>query len=240
MDVLTFGAAFVAGILTFLNPCVLPVLPIVFGAAANEHRFGPLALAGGLAASFTAVGLVVATIGFSLGLDAELFRSVSAAMLILFGIAIAVPQGQMLVQRALAPAAGWAAARSQRHDGTGLAGQLALGMLLGAAWSPCVGPTLGAATVIASQGEQLVQVALAMFLFGIGAALPLLVLGTVLRPRLARLRGRLGQAGRTGKLVLGGFMVLAGALVLTGLDKTLEILLLDISPPWLAALSTSL
>jgi cytochrome c-type biogenesis protein len=240
VDLLTFGAAFLAGILTFLNPCVLPVLPIVFGAAANEHRFGPLALATGLALSFTVVGLVVATIGFSLGPDAELFRSVSAAMLVLFGILLAVPQAQTALQTAMGPVASWAAERSQRHEGAGLAGQMALGALLGAVWSPCIGPTLGAATLIASQGDQLPQVALAMFLFGVGAAVPLLLIGTVFRARLARLRGRLGQAGRTGKLLLGGGMVVAGAMVLTGLDKTLEVLLLNISPAWLTTLSTSL
>lgn len=94
MDLLTLGAALLAGLLTFLNPCVLPVLPIVFGAAANEHRYGPLALAGGLALSFTAVGLFVATIGFSVGLDAGFFRQVSAALLIGFGMMLAIPRAQ--------------------------------------------------------------------------------------------------------------------------------------------------
>jgi cytochrome c biogenesis protein CcdA len=60
-------AALVAGLLTVLSPCVLP---IVFGAANNQHRFGPAALAGGVTVSFVAVGLFVATAGFALsGLD---------------------------------------------------------------------------------------------------------------------------------------------------------------------------
>ena len=55
--------------------------------------------------------------------------------------------------------------------GAGLPGQFGLGLLLGAIWSPCVGPTLGAASVLAAKGENLGQVALTMLVFGIGAGL---------------------------------------------------------------------
>ena len=72
--VATLGLAFLAGILSVLSPCVLPLLPLVLGAAASEHRLGPAALAGGLALSFVAIGLFVATVGFAIGLDAGVFR----------------------------------------------------------------------------------------------------------------------------------------------------------------------
>jgi cytochrome c biogenesis protein CcdA len=65
---MTAGAvplAFVAGVLSILSPCVLPILPIVLGAAASEHRFGPAALAGGLSVSFVVIALFAATIGYS-------------------------------------------------------------------------------------------------------------------------------------------------------------------------------
>ena len=238
MDLLTFSAALLAGILTFLNPCVLPVLPLVFGAAANRHRFGPAAMAGGLALSFTAVGLVVATVGFSLGLEPDLFRTVSAGLLIVFGAVLVVPRAQYAIQTAMGPIADWGSRRSDDHDASGLGGQFGLGLLLGAVWSPCVGPTLGAATLLASQGEGLGAVALTMLLFGVGAAIPLLLLGTVLRPGLARMRERLGSTGRAGRLLLGGGMILAGALVLTGFDKALEIALVQLSPDWLTDVTT--
>jgi cytochrome c biogenesis protein CcdA len=66
--------AFIAGALSILSPCMLPILPIVLGAAASEHRWGPAALAVGLAVSFVLIGLFVATIGYSIGLDADLLR----------------------------------------------------------------------------------------------------------------------------------------------------------------------
>jgi cytochrome c-type biogenesis protein len=240
LDILTFGAAFLAGLLTFLNPCVLPVLPIVFGAAAHEHRLGPVAIASGLALSFTAIGLFIATAGVSLGLDTQVFRFASAIMLILFGGLLLLPQVQYRVQAAMGPVSNWAARRWSQRDNAGLSGQFGLGVLLGAMWSPCVGPTLGAATLLAAQGEQLGAVALAMLLFGLGASIPLLLLGTLLRSKLRSWSVRMNQTGQAGRRFLGAAMAVAGALVLTGLDKSLEILFLDYAPTWLSTFGTQI
>ena len=68
------GLALLAGILSTLSPCVLPLMPIVLGAALGEHRYGPVALAAGLSLSFVVIGLFVATVGFAAGLDQEVFR----------------------------------------------------------------------------------------------------------------------------------------------------------------------
>ena len=78
----TLGLAFLAGVLSILNPCTLPILPVVLAGAASEHRLGPLALAAGLTLSFTLIGLFVATVGFDIGLAAEVFLSVAAVTLI--------------------------------------------------------------------------------------------------------------------------------------------------------------
>ena len=74
--------------LSVLSPCVLPLLPLVLGAAAAAHRCGVVALAAGLAVSFTALGLFVATIGTAIGLDADLVRDLSAALLVLIGVVL--------------------------------------------------------------------------------------------------------------------------------------------------------
>jgi cytochrome c-type biogenesis protein len=52
----TVGFAFLAGVFSSLSPCVLPLIPLVLGAAVSEHKYGPAALAAGLALSFAAVG----------------------------------------------------------------------------------------------------------------------------------------------------------------------------------------
>lgn len=112
----------------------------------------------------------------------------------------------------------------------GLSGQFLLGLLLGAVWSPCVGPTLGAASILAAKGENLGQVAITMIAFGIGAAVPLIAIGLLSREALSRWRGRLMEAGKGGKALLGALLIAIGLLVATGLDKRLETLLVDASP----------
>jgi cytochrome c-type biogenesis protein len=238
MGIGTLGLALLAGMLSVLSPCVLPLLPIVMGTAASEHRLGPIALAVGLATSFVAIGLFVATIGFSLGLDTGVFRAVSAILLIGMGVLLLVPRLQAQFAMAASPVSSWVGGHFDGFTATSLASQFGLGLLLGAVWSPCVGPTLGAASILAAKGENLAQVALTMLAFGIGATLPLMLLGLVSREATMRWRGRLINAGRGGKVLLGGLLVVVGLFVATGLDKRLETVLVDASPAWLTELTT--
>lgn len=232
------GLAFLAGILSILSPCVLPLLPIVLGAAQSEHRLGPAALALGLALSFTVIGLFVATIGFAIGLDTDVFRILSAMLLISVGVILLVPRFQEQVAVTAGPFGNWVEDRFGNFSATGLWGQFGLGVLLGAVWVPCVGPTLGAASVLAAKGEALGEVALTMLAFGVGAALPLLALGLASREALARWRARLAETGKSGKMLLGVLLVVVGLLVATGADKRVETFLVDISPQWLTELTT--
>ncbi|MGU9979031.1 cytochrome c biogenesis CcdA family protein [Phreatobacter sp. HK31-P] len=234
----SIGFAFLAGIVSILSPCVLPILPIVLGGAASEHRRGPLALAAGLAVSFTAIGLFVATIGFSVGLDLGVFRMVAGLILLAFGLAMLVPAAGTRLATAAGPLSDWTQSRFGGFDRAGLSGQFGVGLLLGAVWSPCVGPTLGAASLMAARGENLGQVALTMLAFGIGAGLPLAALGALSRERLLGLRERMMSAGQGAKTALGLVVVGIALLVLTGYDKTIEAALVDVSPAWLTTLTT--
>ena len=238
--VATLGLACLAGILSVLSPCVLPLLPLVLGAAASEHRLGPAALAGGLALSFVAIGLFVATIGFAIGLDAGVFRVAAAILLVLVGLVLMVPVAQTRLAAAAGPVSDWTERRFGGFSTGGLAGQFGVGLLLGAVWSPCVGPTLGAASLLASQGRDLGRVALTMLLFGLGAALPLLLLGTLSREVLMRWRDRMMGLGKGLKAALGLILVATGLMIATGLDKTAETALVNASPDWLTALTTRL
>lgn len=231
--------ALAAGALSILSPCVLPLLPIILGTAVAEHRLGPAALALGLALSFTAIGLFVATIGFAIGLDGGVFRLVGAGLMAALGIVLIAPALQTQLAVAGGPLGDWAQRRFGTVDGKGWTGQFFVGLLLGAVWSPCVGPTLGAASVLAAQGRDLPQVALTMALFGLGAALPLLLLGMLSRSAMMALRGRLMTAGKRAKQALGALLLGAALFIATGTDKAVETWLVDVSPAWLTALTTS-
>lgn len=226
-----------AGFLSLLSPCVLPLLPILIASSVAAHRLGPAALAIGLALSFTMMGLMAAIAGRSLEVDTETVRLGSAIMMIAAGFVLAAPPLQRLVTAVLTP---WAAVFSSQaaRPASGIAGQFSIGLLLGMVWSPCVGPTLGAATVLASRGENLASVALTMFAFGLGAGLPLVMPSAVPNERFMAARSAMRWSGHFGTLALGAAMSVAGLLVLTGADRTIEALLLPMLPEWLVGLTT--
>jgi cytochrome c-type biogenesis protein len=234
MELFSIPPALIAGLFSILSPCILPLVPIVLGAAVSEQRYGPAALAGGLALSFTAIGMFVATVGYAVGLDGEVFRNVAAVLLVAVGTVLIMPNWQARVALAAGPISNWTEQKFGSANSEGPWGQLGVGVLLGAVWSPCVGPTLGAASVLAAQGRELAHVALTMFAFGIGSAVPLLVLGMLSRESLMRWRGRMLSFGKGGKAALGGVLVVSGLLILFGLDRALEAELVRILPQFMA------
>jgi cytochrome c-type biogenesis protein len=234
----TLALAFLAGVLSILSPCVLPLVPIVLGAAISEHRFGPLALAAGLAVAFTVLGLMIALVGFALGIDANALRFAAAIVMIALGSVLLLPALQVRFAAAGGPVANWTEQNFGGFSTAGLGGQFAVGLLLGAVWSPCVGPTLGAASLLASQGSDLGQVAATMAVFGLGAGLPLTLVGFASRAWLTRMRDRMLAAGKHGKMALGILFVAVGLAIVTGVDKRIETAFLDHSPAWLSELTT--
>jgi cytochrome c biogenesis protein CcdA len=238
--VLTLGSyvlAVLAGMLSVLSPCVLPLLPLVVGAAAAAHRFGAVALSGGVALSYTVIGLFVATLGLSIGLAADAFRMTAAVLLLLAGVVLLSEPLQERLALAGGRLGDTAERLMARITPSAAGGQFLIGVLLGAIWSPCVGPTLAAAATLAAQRETLGQVTMVMLLFGLGAAVPLALVGAVSRHALISWRGRMGAAGRAGKLVLGVLFVLIGGAILSGFDRVMETFLLQNSPQWLTAIT---
>ncbi len=95
--------AFIAGALTTLNPCVLPMLPFVLATALREGRWGPLALMGGMSLTFTVLGTLVASIGPAIGLSTENIRITGAIIMIGVGLAMLLPATQRMFATGLGP-----------------------------------------------------------------------------------------------------------------------------------------
>ena len=233
-----YGFGLLAGLLSTLSPCVLPIIPILLASATHAHPRAPLALAGGLAISYAVIGTALAWAGSAMGLDTAIFRNAGAFILGALGLVLL---SGSLQRRFATATSGLGDAGNQliaRMKLDGLWGQFAIGLVLGVVWSPCVGPTLGAAVVLASQGSHLPQVALMMGIFGLGAAAPIVALAYVSRGAMTRTRGKLMQAGKAGKMILGAFMLAIAAMILSGLDRPVESWLVDQSPAWLTRLTT--
>lgn len=235
---LIFG--YLAGLLTLINPCVLPVLPIVLASALQAHRLGPVALAGGMAGSFVVLGLTVAAAGQALGLSDTTLARAGALMMIGFGLVLLVPRLNAGFAVATAGFSRQADATIDQVNTGGLMGQAATGALLGAVWSPCVGPTLGGAIGLASQGQSLIWAGVVMVFFALGVASVMLVLAYGARAALARRRDMLRQMAARAKPVMGVTLVLVGLMILFRFNQVLEGMILNIMPIWLQDLSISL
>jgi cytochrome c biogenesis protein CcdA len=239
MSTLSPVLAYLAGALTILSPCVLPLVPIVLGSAAQQHKWGPLALTLGLVVSFTSVGFFVALLGAASAFNADNVRFTGAVILLLAGLALLIPRIQLWLSQIATPFAHWASTKQSGLERFGLIGQAAIGILLGLVWSPCVGPTLGAATVLAAQGRNLASVTLIMLAFALGIASVLLLLALATRTLLSRWRMHMLSAGHGGRRILGVLLTLVSLLILTGGDHIIEGYLISISPDWLITAATS-
>jgi cytochrome c-type biogenesis protein len=228
---------YLAGLLTLINPCVLPVLPIVLATAVQAHRLGPLALATGMSIAFVSLGLVVAAAGQSLGLTPDMVTQAAAVMMVIFGSVLLVPRLNESFATATAGVAARADMGMDRIDRGGLSGQFLGGALLGAVWSPCVGPTLGGAISLASRGESLLWAGAVMTAFAVGVSTVILALGygarAVLRKRQALLRHIAARA----KPVMGVVFVVVGLMLLFNLHHIVEGWLVRVLPYWLQDLS---
>jgi cytochrome c biogenesis protein CcdA len=236
----TLALSYAAGVLSTLSPCVLPLLPIVLFGVLQRSVYGPLALAGGLAVSFAAVGVFTASLGFSLGLDPFILRYIVALLLLAGGIVLLLPAAQARLAVVSGPVVAGGQALFDRIQPSGFAGQFLLGVALGAIWTPCTGPTLGAAIGLAAQSESLARAAAVMAVFSLGAVTPILGLAYGSRQAVHARRDRLMRLSRVAKPVLGGALVGIGALVLSGLDKRIETILTEAMPSWLIDLTTAL
>jgi cytochrome c-type biogenesis protein len=231
--VIACALSFSAGALTVLSPCVLPLALIAMTSALQRHRFGPVALAAGLAVSSTILGLLFAMLGFAI--DRDLVRLVAAVLLVVLGLVLLSWRAQGSFARLLAPvteAAGRLLARTPR---SGVLGQFLVGTLLGAIWSPCAGPTLAAAITLAAQRTSVPSAALVIAAFSLGAAVPLVALAYASRETLGR---RAESIARIARPVTGVALVVVGVLTLSGGDRLIETRLVDVMPGWLMDLTT--
>jgi len=232
---LIFG--YLAGLLTLINPCVLPVLPIVLATALQVSRWGPVALAAGMSLAFVLLGVTVAAFGRLVGIDEQMVAQAGAILMIGFGIVLLVPQ----LSGAFASATGGIAAQADAGldtvDRSGLRGQFLGGMLLGAVWSPCVGPTLGGAIALASTGEALWWATAIMISFAAGVSTIIVLLGYGARSVLVNRQAAMRRIAQSSRPIMGVVFVVVGLGIYFKVHHRLEIWALEVLPFWIQDLS---
>ena len=223
--------SFVAGLITMFNPCVLPLAPIIIAGARAEDTRAPIALAAGLAVSFGVTGALVVYLGSEIG-DVAAIRLPASLLMIPIGLALAVPMVGHWAEVIFRPSAAMPQA--------GLLGNFLIGALMALVWAPCVGPTLGAAIVLASQGGSLPLAMLNMMIYALGTATSLLLAGYLLRKVAASGKRLAGRTAFAGRVAFGVLLVTIGVLTSTGLDQRIEGTIDNHLPDWFIGVVTRL
>src|ERR671938_608543 len=189
--VLLLVIGFLAGVVTAISPCVLPVLPILLAGGGSGGRRRPYAIIAGLVLSFTVFTLTAAWIIDKLGLPDDFLRNAALVLLFVVAATLLVPRLGELLERPFLPL-------TRRRPG-GAGGGFALGVSLGLVFVPCAGPILAYITVRAASEHVNAKAVLLTIAYSLGAAVPMLLValggrGLAARFRAAWLRPALGVA----------------------------------------------
>ena len=192
------GIGFLAGIVTAVSPCVLPVLPVLLAGGASGRK--PFRIVAGLVASFSVFTLFAAWILEQLGLPQDFLRNLAIALLFVMAVTLLVPQAAQVVERPLAV--------FSRFRPRGFGGGFFLGATLGLVFVPCAGPVLATVTVVAAQSSVGLRAIVLTLAYALGAAMPMLLIARGGREASAHLR-RYAATLRIGSGVLIGAVALA-------------------------------
>ena len=237
MHDVTFLAALIAGLVSFLSPCVLPLVPpyLIFLAGTSLERFADqepeprvrrqtvLAAAlfvAGFATVFVALGASASVIG-------SLIRAYSEPLSIVAGVIIVVMGLHFL---GLTPIA-WLH-HQKRLDvakPVGLWGAYVIGLAFAFGWTPCIGPILAAILAVAASEQTVARGALLLAVYSLGLGIPFIVAAFAIEPFAAFL-ARFKKYLRRVEQAMGALLVLTGIAFLTGSISQLSIWLLEVFP----------
>ncbi|MBZ9712783.1 cytochrome c biogenesis CcdA family protein [Deinococcus multiflagellatus] len=217
----TFAVAFLAGLVSFLSPCVLPLVPSYLGVLGGERAPWGRALGFvlGFGLVFMALGATASSLGALIAPYKALLGQVSAALIVFFGLLmLGVIRLPILMRdtRALANAGGY--------------GPVALGAAFAFGWSPCLGPTLGSVLGLAASTASLGSGVALLAAYTLGLSVPFLLAALLWhRVNLRRLNRYAGVFEKVG----GALLVVAGLLMLTGQFTRLATFFYEVMPKWL-------
>lgn len=218
---MTLAVAFLAGLVSCLSPCVLPVIPVYAGYVAGATGAGWTG-GGTLAATTTATGSTwraagfllgflgvfvllwasIGVIGFTLMSSVPVFRQLTGVLIVAMGMLMIAGRHPMLAVPA-------------RLANVGRGGPLLLGAGVAVGWTPCIGPTLGAILGLAASAPTAGSGLILLLAYAAGLAVPFLAVLFALR-RFGRLSGWFAQRRRLVDAVTGTMIVGVGVLVFTG------------------------
>ena len=220
MEEISFLVAFSAGLLSFLSPCVLPLVPVYLASLAGPEIFDDkaarkrmpiflhsLSFVIGFSVVFTILGAGAGLVGFAISAHLVVIRRIAGSLLIVFGLFIlaALKVPWLNFEKRLTPSQGAT---------TGYLRSFLTGGIFSLAWTPCVGPILGGILTLALSSETAGQGAYLLAIYSLGLGLPFLLIGIAfdsITPLLKRIR----RYSIAIYIISGLLLIAAGILILT-------------------------
>ena len=225
---LLIAFSFLAGIVTILSPCILPVLPIILSTSTSGGKRRPFAIVVGFVLSFVFFTLALTTIVKATGLDGEVLRNVAIGVLIFFGVSLLIPKFQLWMEILFSKLAGKFSKAGKEEQG-GFGGGVVIGLSLGLLWTPCVGPIMAGVLALAATSSVTLQAVFITLAYALGTALPMFGIIYGGRRLLEKVPFLLRNTGRIQK-VFGVIIILVAVGMFYGVDRKFQAYVLEKFP----------
>ena len=234
--ILLIAFAFIAGVVTVLSPCILPILPIVLTSSIGGEDIGksrPLGVVTGFVFSFTFFTLFLSTIVRLSGIPADTLRLLSVVIIAGFGLSLLIPKVQLLTERLFAKLSGLI---PNSQGKTGFSGGLFIGFSIGLLWTPCVGPILASVISLAITGTVTLDALFITLAYSMGTAIPMFMIMIGGQNLLRRVPWLLSNLGKIQK-IFGILMILTAIGIYFNFDRKFQTYILDTFPQYGAGLT---
>jgi cytochrome c biogenesis protein CcdA/thiol-disulfide isomerase/thioredoxin len=228
------GFAFIAGIVTILSPCILPILPVVLSGTVSSGKRKPFGIVAGFIFSFTFFTLVTTALVKATGLDADLIRIFSILLIAFLGLSLVVPRLQKISETYFSKLSSLIP-RSTSSDG--FWGGVLIGLSIGIVWTPCVGPILAAVIALSQTTSISYAIVLITISYALGTAIPMIGIiyfGKALFAKVPFLLRNLAVIQKG----FGVLMIITAFLLFTNADRKFQEYVLKQFPTWGTGLTT--
>jgi cytochrome c biogenesis protein CcdA/thiol-disulfide isomerase/thioredoxin len=220
--------AFIAGLVTILSPCILPVLPIVLGSATSGGKKRPVGIITGFIFSFTFFTLSLSYIVKATGLPSDSLRIIAIILVGLFGFSMLVPSAQIQMEKMFSILSGFL---PKNTTDSGFIGGVVVGLCLGLLWTPCVGPILASVITLAATSSVNFTTIIITLAYSIGTAIPMFAIMYGGKSLL------LLKNSASIQKIFGVLMILTAIAMYFNVDRTFQTYILEKFPNYGAGLT---
>ncbi len=236
---------FIAGFITILSPCILPILPPFLAGSIQQSKWKPVFITIGMMFGFTLVGVGITVFGRALGLNVFDFRKIAIVLLFIFGLGLLFPQYASLAigrmefyfrsffskktfeQKELPKELVEGLTEPKKNNG--IVSGFFTGMGLGFAWIPCIGPVFGAVLTFAASRQSLPLSIFYFFIYSLGAGIPMLLLAFFSNKLITRFRW-LSEKAESMKRIAGVILIIVAISFIFNWDRIAQNWILQYYP----------